>query len=199
VGGAATRVTIVTQTLMVQGTARPDRISMVPTRLPGTVRVVFDGRVLGRFGPVTAIDVDAGGGSDTVTVDRRITLPATLDGGPGNDRLQAGFAPTVLGGGAGNDVLVGVRGRDVFDTGSGQDRRVFLQRLGVIQLGPLVSAAARRSLSTSYTLRPLQVAGPVIVGRADLLDEAIVDLLRSDYDGGQPVALANATTNAAFP
>jgi hypothetical protein len=182
---------------MVTGTAGPDRISIVPTKVPGTVRVVFNGKVLGSFGPVTAIEVHSAAGNDTVTVDPRITLPATLDGGAGNDRLQAGFAPTVLRGSAGNDELVGVRGRDVFDAGSGRDRQVFLRHQGVIQVGPSVSAAARRSLSTSYTLRPLQVAGPAIVGPADLRDEAIVDQLRANYDGGQPVALATATAEDA--
>jgi IPT/TIG domain/RTX calcium-binding nonapeptide repeat (4 copies) len=196
-GGAATRVAIANHTLMVEGTAGPDRISIVPTRLPGSVRVVFDGKVLGSYGPVAAIEVDAGTGSDTVTVDPRITLPATLDGGAGNDRLQAGFAPTVLSGGAGNNVLIGAPGRDVFDVGSGQDRRVFLKSLGVIQVGQSLSGAVLQILSRTYTLRPLQVAGPVIVGAADLRDEAIVDLLRSNYNGGQTVALANATEKAA--
>src|SRR5262245_2216223 len=91
VGEDSTRVAVVDQTLLLEGTAGPDRISILPTRLPGTVRVAFDGRVLGRFGSVTAIDVNAGAGSDTVTVDPRVTLPATLDGGAGHDHLRAGF------------------------------------------------------------------------------------------------------------
>src|SRR4051794_2503873 len=93
---AVTHVGIINQTLMVAGTPRPDHIGIVPTKDPAFVRVVFDGQVLGSYGPVTAIEVDAGAGNDTVTVDPRITLPTQLGGGPGNDRLRGGAGPNVL-------------------------------------------------------------------------------------------------------
>ena len=75
-GGSAA---IVGDTLMVEGTPGPDRIQVLPTQLPGTVRVVSDGKALGSFGPVASIDVNAGAGNDTVTVDPRITLPTELE------------------------------------------------------------------------------------------------------------------------
>jgi hypothetical protein len=49
---------------MVEGTPGPDRIRLLATQLPGTVRVIFDGKVLGSFGPVTEIDVNAGAGNE---------------------------------------------------------------------------------------------------------------------------------------
>ncbi len=42
-----------------------------------------------------------------------VRVPATIDGGPGNDRLA---------GGAGNDVLIGSFGADTFQGGVGNDR-----------------------------------------------------------------------------
>src|SRR3954447_23224986 len=167
--GAAASVAIVGDTLTVVGTPGPDRIQISPTRLPGTVRVVLDGKMLGSYGPVASIDVSAGAGNDTVVVDPRITLPTRLDGGAGNDRLRGGSAPSVLLGGAGNDTLISNPIRDTFDGGPGRTRSVFLKSLGVIQVSPSVSGAALRALSAgAYTLMPLQVAGPAVVGAADL-------------------------------
>jgi Ca2+-binding RTX toxin-like protein len=109
---AADCVTIVGDTLMIEGTPGPDRIRIVPTQHAGTVRVVFDGKVLGTYGPVARIDVSAGAGNDTVMVDPRITLPTRIDGGAGNDRLWGGSGPNVLLGGEGKNVLIGMPGRD---------------------------------------------------------------------------------------
>jgi hypothetical protein len=192
-GPGAVRVAIVGDTLMVQGTPRPDRIQLLPTQLIGTVRVVVDGKTLGSYGPVASIDVSAGAGNDTVLVDRRITLPTRLDGGPGNDRLRGGSGPNTLLGGGGNDTLVVTPGRDTFDGGPGLTRTIALKSLGVVQVGPSASGAGLRRLSGSYRLMPLRVAGPAVVGAADLRDGRIVDLLKNSYDGGQTVSIANAT------
>jgi hypothetical protein len=194
---ASPRVAIVGDTLTVQGTPRPDRIQIEATPQSGTVRVVFDGKVLGSYGPVASIDVNAGAGNDIVTVDPRITLPTLLDGGPGNDRLRGGSGPNTLVGGAGKNVLIGMPGRDTFDSSSGQDRLVAQNSLGVIQVGPSVSGAALKDLSGAYTLRPLLSSGPAVVDAAELRDGHIAGLLKSDYDGGQAVAIANATANEA--
>jgi hypothetical protein len=178
---------------MVTGTAGPDRISIAPTELLGTVRVVFNGKVLGRFGPVTAIEVDAGAGNDTVTVGPRITLPTRLDGGAGNDHLQGGSGPNAILGGPGADTLVVSPSRDTYDGGTGRTHTGFLKSRGVIQTGPSLSGAGLRGLSGSYTLLPLQAAGPAVVGAADLRNAKTVTLLKNSYDGGQTVAIANAT------
>jgi hypothetical protein len=182
---------------MVEGTPGPDRIQILPTQLPGTVRVVFDGKVLGSYGPVAKIDVNAGAGNDTVTVDPRITLPTILDGGPGNDRLQGGSGPNVLLGGGGNDTLIGNPNRDTLEGGPGQNSLVIQKSLGVVQVGPSASGAGLKRLSGAYRLMPLQVAGPAVVGAADLRNGRIAGLLRNDYAGGQTVAIANATANDA--
>jgi hypothetical protein len=195
--GAAARVAIVGDTLTVVGTPGPDRIQILPTRLPGTVRVVFDGKLLGSYGPVASIYVSAGAGNDTIVVDPRITLPTRLDGGAGNDRLRGGSGPNILLGGNGNDTLIGNPVRDTLDGGSGTNRLVALKSLGMIQVGPSASGAALRSLSGAYTLRPLQVSGPAVVGAADLRNGRIASQLRRDYVGGQTVALTNATANDA--
>jgi RTX calcium-binding nonapeptide repeat (4 copies) len=195
--GAAARVAIVGDTLTVEGTPGPDRIQVLPTRLQGTVRVAFDGKMLGNYGPVASIDVNAGAGNDNVTVDPRITLPTLLDGGPGNDRLRGGSGPNVLLGGGGNDTLIGNPSRDTLDGGPGTNRLVPLKSLGVVQVGPSASGAGLRRLSRSYTLLPLQFAGPAVVGAADLSNASTVAMLQNDYQSGQTVAIANATADQA--
>lgn len=182
---------------MVEGTPGPDRIRLVPTRHTGVVRVVSGGKVLGSYGPVALVDVAAGAGNDTVVVDARITLPTRLVGGAGKDHLRGGSGPDVLLGGVGNDALTGKPVRDTFDGGPGRTRSVFLKSLGVVQVGPSASGAGLRRLSGAYTLLPLRVSGPAIVGAADLRDGRIADLLRDDYDSGQTVALANVTEDDA--
>jgi hypothetical protein len=186
-------VGVVNEVLVVQGTPGPDRIGILPTKDPSYVGVVFDGRMLGGFGPVTSLDIDASGGSDTVSVDPRITLPSSLDGSGGNDRIRGGSGVNVLIGGDGRNILVGRQGRDTFLVSAGLDRVVNQRSLGVVQVGPSASGAGLRGLSGSYTLSPLRVAGPAVVGVADLRNGRIVDQLKRDYDGGQPVALTNAT------
>jgi Ca2+-binding RTX toxin-like protein len=54
-------------------------------------------------------------------VDPALTLPALLDGGPGNDRLAAGGGPSILVGGDGNDTLAGGPGRCLLIGGAGAD------------------------------------------------------------------------------
>jgi|GEM_PF-1164314 len=187
-------IAMVGDTLTVEGTPGPDRIRIMPTPLSGTFRVVFNGKVAGTFGPATKLNVDAGGGNDTVTVDPRATLPTQLDGGAGNDSIRGGSGPNFLNGGVGRNTLIGNPIRDTFDDDSGQNRLVFVKSLGTIQVGPSASGPALRGLSGPFTLRPLQVTGPAIVGAADLRDGRIVDLLRNDFNAGQTVAIANATT-----
>jgi hypothetical protein len=195
--GAAAHVAIVGDTLTVEGTPGPDRIQILPTQFQGTVRVVFDGKMLGSFGSVAKIDVDAGARNDTITVDPRITLPTQLEGGARNDRLRGGSGPNVLLGGGGNDTLIGDKSRDTLDGGPGRNRLVAVKTLGVVQVGPSASGAGLRRLSGSYSLMPLQVAGPAVVGAADLGNGRIASQLIRDFNGGQPLALTNATQNTA--
>ncbi len=104
-----------------------DRINVVPVLdssnhpIPGSVYVEAYGRQ-DRYDNVTEITDSAGGsGSDTITIDSRVTIPVELWGGSGNNYLIAGAGPTTLYGGAGNDTLVGGSGPDALYGGAGND------------------------------------------------------------------------------
>lgn len=64
------------------------------------------------------------GGADRVTVAGNIALPAVIDGGDGNDQLNASNSGSILIGGAGDDSLIGGNGRDILIGGRGSDRLV---------------------------------------------------------------------------
>ncbi|WP_255396196.1 calcium-binding protein [Kocuria sp. CNJ-770] len=87
-----------------------------------------------RTSGVSSIDVNAGNGNDSVTLD--VTVPTTVrggngndtvngndrfDGGAGNDRLNGASGNDTLNGGNGNDVLTGGAGADTFNGGNGND------------------------------------------------------------------------------
>jgi hypothetical protein len=61
---------------------------------------------------IAGFEVNAGGGDDRVTVARHVSVPVTMRGGSGDDKLS---------GGAGDDKLVGGDGRDRLDGGLGDD------------------------------------------------------------------------------
>lgn len=68
---------------------------------------------------VSSIVVNALGGNDRLEISKKIMLPATLNGGDGNDILIAGGGVTMLNGGAGNDLLITKNGtgHDIVDGG----------------------------------------------------------------------------------
>lgn len=70
---------------------------------------------------VERIVVRLGGGNDEATIANNVHLPVLLDGGWGDDVLQAGGGPTIVMGGAGNDLLLGGKGRDLIIGGTGAD------------------------------------------------------------------------------
>lgn len=71
--------------------------------------------------PIVGFEVNAGGGDDTVTVAKNVSVPVTMRGGRGNDFLRGGAGDDKLIGGAGNDRLVGWRGADLLAGGAGND------------------------------------------------------------------------------
>jgi Ca2+-binding RTX toxin-like protein len=71
---------------------------------------------------ITQILMELGDGNDRATIDSRITIPALLDGGAGNDTLQGGGGDAILIGGAGNDVLYGGLGHNLMIGGTGANR-----------------------------------------------------------------------------
>ena len=75
------------------------------------------------YSHVSSLRVDALGGDDQVVL-RSLTMGATVDGGDGNDCIDASAVTqvgVVLYGGAGNDRLTGGAGNDRMDGGSGDD------------------------------------------------------------------------------
>lgn len=61
---------------------------------------------------VSGFEFNAAGGDDSVVVSPAISVPVTIRGGPGDDRLV---------GGSGNDLLIGEAGADRIQGGSGND------------------------------------------------------------------------------
>jgi Ca2+-binding RTX toxin-like protein len=71
--------------------------------------------------PIASFEVNAGGGDDSVIISPKIAAPATLRGGPGNDRLRGGAGADKLVGGVGDDALLGAGGDDWLYGGPGED------------------------------------------------------------------------------
>ncbi len=71
--------------------------------------------------PVSGITVEAGELNDTVQLSDSVTVPSTLIGGAGNDRLDGGVGNDYLFGGAGNDGLLGGAGDDYLVGEAGND------------------------------------------------------------------------------
>lgn len=70
---------------------------------------------------IAGFEVNVGGGNDKVVLASDIPVPATLRGGPGEDKLIGGDAADKLLGGSGNDFLSGRRGDDWLLGGPGND------------------------------------------------------------------------------
>ena len=162
----------------------------------------LDGRNLGAFGPISGLNIDAGGGNDVVRLAPGITVPATIDGGGGNDRLRGGKGQDQLIGGDGNDTLVASGGRDSYDVGSGRDRVFYApQGLGRIDATAAAGGASRRLLGGAYRITRADAsgpaAGPVLVGAGDLGDPAMMARVAAAYEAGQPVGLVDATATGA--
>lgn len=112
--------------LVIVGAEGNDRIRVTSNAATGEMAVTINdvdqgpirtpaGLPLGRL---LAYGLD---GNDDVEVDDRITLPAHVYGGPGNDRLLGGAGSDLLDGGDGNDILVGNAGDDTLLGGAGND------------------------------------------------------------------------------
>lgn len=74
--------------------------------------------------PIAGFEVNAGPGDDSVSLSHDVPVPATLRGGPGNDKLVGGAVADKLIGGSGDDTLIGRAGNDWLYGGSGDDRLV---------------------------------------------------------------------------
>ena len=117
--------------LAIVGNADSDKLAL--TADPGNNRVLLD---VGEDGTVdfsfdgstfSSIDVEAGGGNDTVDVSNGIAGfgHLTVNGGDGNDTLGGGDGDDAINGGSGNDTIDGNRGSDVLLGGTGNDTFVW--------------------------------------------------------------------------
>jgi Ca2+-binding RTX toxin-like protein len=117
--------------LTVEGTNGSDRIALrLQAGQPGILQVDVgdDGSADFSFErtEITKIEVDAGNGDDSVRIDESNgvfadTIPTTIDGGNGNDRLVGGAGAGTVLGGNGNDTLFGGSGAGTLDGGNGDD------------------------------------------------------------------------------
>jgi hypothetical protein len=67
----------------------------------------------GRYDTIGKLVINGLNGNDTITVNSNVSIPATIDGGGGNDSLT---------GGSGNDSIYGYGGADILVGGLGSDR-----------------------------------------------------------------------------
>lgn len=73
---------------------------------------------------ISGFQFNGGASNDVVVIGRTVPVPATLEGGPGNDTLIGGAGNDKLLGGPGNDRPVGRGGNDWLYGGSGEDRLI---------------------------------------------------------------------------
>jgi hypothetical protein len=196
------RITISGHQLMIKGTKDPDHIVVSAAGPRGFLRVAWNGRNLGRFGPVTGFVLQGNEGDDVLIVKSDVTLPAVIDGGDGDDCLQGGSGGDELLGGAGDDVLIAGTGRPALVGGSGSDRVVIQRRMGTLHYAPAADSGLLRLLGELYDLEPLSkdlgsssngTLAPIILGSADLGDEQLVSTLQQAHGAGHSVVLTNGT------
>jgi hypothetical protein len=205
-GGLGQQVSIVGDTLQIEGTPDPDHIVIKGGGAAAVVRVTYDGVDLGSFGPVSRIRVEAGAGDNVVVVKPDVKIPVQLVGGTGDDCLESGSGADVVLGGDGNDVLIAGTGRPALKTETGKSRIVVPQSMGTISAAPSADAKVLKELSGIYTVQPLPQGpgsssqaspNPIVLAPADLGDAGILARLQATYDAGQAVVLTNATADDA--
>ncbi len=175
---------------------------------PDFVYVGWNGKILGRFGPIDHIVMRGAGGDDVLVVKSSVRIPAVIDGGSGDDCVQGGSGADVLLGGDGDDVLIAGTGRPALDGGSGNDRILVPHRMGELRFAPSADSEVVRKLDQIYKLEPLshdedaggatkKLPSPILVGAADLGNEQIRPLLHRAYAAGQAIVLTSATETDA--
>src|SRR5688500_15096722 len=129
---AAVTATIADGVWQIRGTRRADAIVIdVDPADAASLRLITNGVLLATqpAAALSSIEVLAGGGNDTVTVDAAATNVRvlgergrdTLTGGPSAETLEGGPGPDRLAGNGGNDTLDGGPGNDVLTGGAGAD------------------------------------------------------------------------------
>ena len=121
--------------LSIKGTRAGEKIALrLQAGQPGILEVDFGSDDVADFSfpraDVARIALDARGGDDSVVIDERNgiftdTIPTTLGGGGGDDRLAGGTGAETLRGGGGSDSIDGNRGDDIAVMGGGDDTFVW--------------------------------------------------------------------------
>jgi hypothetical protein len=196
------RIFISGDKLYIKGTDDPDHIVVSSGGSSRSVNIVWNGKRLGRFGPVKNIELRGHAGDDVLIVRSSVTLPVLIDGGSDDDCLQGGSGADQLfaGSGLGNDVLIAGTGRPALIVSSGNDRVVVPHRMGTLRYAPGADSGVLRLLGTIYHLEPLgestandkAASSPIVLGVADLGDEQILSQLRAARAAGESVVLTNA-------
>jgi hypothetical protein len=107
--------------LIVTGTGGDDNIQILGANGNNRSTAVINGMSFGPFSPTGHIIVLGLSGNDTITVDKKVNIPALLFGGSGNDAISSGNGPAVEVGGSGNDTLLGANNSDILIGGTGAD------------------------------------------------------------------------------
>jgi Ca2+-binding RTX toxin-like protein len=121
--------------LTIEGTNASDKVALrLQAGNPAVLQIDVgdDGSADFRFGraAIAKIVVDARGGDDLVRIDEgngafTDSIPTTIDGGDGNDRIAGGKGNETLLGGDGNDSIDGNGGNDLALLGAGDDTFVW--------------------------------------------------------------------------
>lgn len=120
-GPLAASAEVVNDLLEVNGTNKSDEIHVAANvEDAAAIDVTVNGVLLGTF-TATGINVQAGNGSDVVTIDASVSLPTSILGGNGSDTLHGGAGADTMDGGNGKDQLFGNLGNDVLRGGKGKD------------------------------------------------------------------------------
>jgi len=108
--------------LVIDGTGEANEFHVRFDPETGRILVVGDG-VTQSFdeSQIDRIVINAGNGSDLITVDPNVTTPMILRGGNGNDTILAGSGNDQVFGENGNDRLDGGAGNDTVDGGNNDD------------------------------------------------------------------------------
>jgi Ca2+-binding RTX toxin-like protein len=107
--------------LNVTGTKKSDRISVVLYETDVVVKVNKQSHTFA-LASITYVNVLGLKGNDGIAIDPAISIPASILGGTGNDRMQGGSGSDYIDGGKGNDRIDGGDGDDQLFGGTGNDR-----------------------------------------------------------------------------
>ncbi len=119
--------------MTITGTPADDSITI--SKVSGGHIVTIDGVQKTYVQTVNSIVVNANGGGDTVTLKDNVLVPATLNGGDGDDKLRGGGGNDSLNGDVGNDTIDGGKGGDLLKGGAGIDTVDYSSRTQKLTIG----------------------------------------------------------------